>query len=286
MSHPHLDPASVRNPSLSLSLDPDAAKLPQLIDNVVILAFEAQKAFIERFGGLPQWGVDLDAQLLWLEGEQGRAEFVPFFLGTAAEGSDTWMWGWNNINGFSASVVGIANDVLAFGEHFAEQALTVAQQPLDAANRVAQGLPALQPDVSLVRVCVLAAQALSGIAAPVWYVAEAAPGSDAWFLLSNPAQFALPPATVLPTLAALTDALEVGAITHGAAALAGYASRREGVALIEEGPNLVLRLTDGDILVTLDDRGRITRMNGTAGASAPQPPAESRPGLLRRMFGR
>ena len=288
------DPGSVRHPQPSLSLNPNAPVLPQLLDSVVLAACEAQKAFADRYLSLGEWGADLSEQRFWMEGGGVRAEFVPFFVGSTAGGSDSWMWGWNNINEFPQPVVAIAQDVLAFGEHVQEPLLTVAQLPLSPAARAEQGLPQPPSDLDLQQVLVWAAAALSGIAAPVWYRGDTGPGSYAWFLLANPAEFSLPPATVLPTISAITTALGMGAIGYGARALEAYAARRDGVTLHAD-PNsegLLLRTTDGDVVVEVDELGRIVRVQATAGAvpsAAPAPTApspERAKGWLGKLFGR
>ena len=282
----------VRNTEISLTLNPDAPKVPQLIDGIIILAVEAQNSYLEQFEGFDRWDADLAAQTFTLSRADRNLVFTPYFVGSSSGQSDTWMWGWNNINGFPDGVVEIADEVYNFGEHFDEPLLTVAQQPLGEAERTAEGLPDADYGFGVERTFVHVAQALSGIAAPLYYRAPTGNGSFVWFLLSNPAEFALPPATVLKTLSALTESLQSGYVHDAVAALTGYADKREGVTLeLGEGA-AVLHTTDGDVNVELDEQGRIARIFGTAGggtthvvtpqdAPAPQAPPAARAAGVR-----
>ena len=262
-----MNPANVHVP------DGDAADLKQ--------ACEDYEAAIKAAGGV-------DVQILGI-GSNGH---IGFNEPSSSGQSDTWMWGWNNINGFPEGVVEIADEVYNFGEHFDEPLLTVAQQPLGEAERTAEGLPDADYGFGVERTFVHVAQALSGIAAPLYYRAPTGNGSFVWFLLSNPAEFALPPATVLKTLSALTESLQSGYVHDAVAALTGYADKREGVTLeLGEGA-AVLHTTDGDVNVELDEQGRIARIFGTAGggtthvvtpqdAPAPQAPPAARAAGVR-----
>ena len=293
----------VRDAEVSIGLDSSLPKVPQLIDSVIVLAVEAQDAFIEQYVGYEQWGADLSEPLFWLESEDKRAEFVPFFVGSTSGSSQTWMWGWNNINGFPEEVVEVADEVYNFGEHFEEPLLTEAQQPLGEEAREAAGLPVADHGFGVERTFLHVAQALSGIAAPVWYRGVTGEDSFVWFLLSNPQEFRLPRASVLKTLSAITQALESGYISDGVSALQGYADKREGVTLDLTDDGAVLHTPDGDITVALDEQGRITRLQGTAGSQSqdagasfeaapvaaeapPQAPAEQPKGFFGKLFGR
>lgn len=290
----------VRNPEVSISLDPNTPKVPQLIDSVIVVAIEAQNAYLEQFEGFDRWDADLTAQTFTLSGPGREVVFTPYFVGSSSGESDTWMWGWNNINNFPEGVVEVADAVFNFGGHFSEPLLTVAQQPLGEAERTAAGLPGADHGFGVERTFVHAAQALSGIAAPLYYRAPTGNGSFAWFLLSNPAEFRLPPATVLSTISALTEALQSGYVSDGIGALVGYADKREGVSLEGGEGTAVLHTPDGDVNLELDASGRITRISGTADArpavadapSAPQQadpasaPEPEKKGFFGKLFGR
>lgn len=289
----------VRNPEVSIPLDSNHPKVPQLIDSVIILAIEAQNAFIDKYADYGQWAVDLSIPTFTYTGPDREAVFTPYFIGSTSGQSDTWMWGWNNINNFPEGVVEIAEEVYNFGAHFSEPLLTEATQPLAEDARREAGLPEADHGFGIERTFMHVAQALSGIAAPVWYRGPSGPNSYAWFLLSNPAEFSLPEASVLTTVSALTEALQSGYVSDAGMALEGYASKREGVTLDIDDTQAVLHTPGGDVNVDLDDQGRIARIHGTAGpagagpAGAPAdeqpgtPPAPEKPkGFLAKLFGR
>lgn len=91
----------------------------------------------------------------------------------------------------------------------------------------------------------------------------------------------LPAPTASDTARALSEALSSGAIDDHLAAVRDYAAQRDGAALTEEGAILSLALTDGEVLIELDDEQRIGRLAFSMNADdLPRPGFWSR--LLRR----
>ncbi len=58
------------------------------------------------------WNVDFSTGKIYF----GEDEFDVEFIGSESNHSDSWLWGWENINGFPEPMVKIANEVKAFGE--------------------------------------------------------------------------------------------------------------------------------------------------------------------------
>lgn len=48
----------------------------------------------------------------------GDSAYPVQFIGSESSHSDTWMWGWNNINGFDESILKLAHEVYEIGQNF------------------------------------------------------------------------------------------------------------------------------------------------------------------------
>ena len=60
----------------------------------------------------------------------GEDAYPVQFIGSESSHSDTWMWGWNNINGFDESIIQLAHEVYDIGEVFNLEPLTTKTFPL------------------------------------------------------------------------------------------------------------------------------------------------------------
>ncbi len=61
----------------------------------------------------------------------GDDEYPLQFIGSEANSNNTWLWGWENINGFSGEIIGMANYTREMGEKWGLEPLTTAEFGLD-----------------------------------------------------------------------------------------------------------------------------------------------------------
>ncbi|MCC2818190.1 hypothetical protein LK537_12880 [Lachnoclostridium pacaense] len=61
----------------------------------------------------------------------GNEKYPLQFIGSGSASSNTWLWGWKNINGFSGKIVQTAQHAKELGEHWNLEPLTKAEFPLD-----------------------------------------------------------------------------------------------------------------------------------------------------------
>jgi len=246
---------------VNLRIEPGRDPVDQLIDDIIILATECQTAFAERYADMPGWRVDLDKPAVFWFTTEPPVMFRPHFLGTTSKQSNTWLWGWENINKLSKDVIDVADDVLSIGKAIHAVELTTAQLPLDATARQQAGLPARDdPETTLI----YAAEALSGLRYPVYYRAPMHETSNAHFLLDNDDAFTLPAPTSLATSNAIVAALSSGHMIDHMRAVRSYAARR-GVQLTEQDDTTLLQVTDGTLTMRFDDQGRLAGLSGFVG---------------------
>ncbi|MBQ9934461.1 MAG: hypothetical protein IJO70_01270 [Lachnospiraceae bacterium] len=72
------------------------------------------------------WFVDFSKGTLTF----GNDAYPVQFIGSESSHSDTWMWGWNNINGFDESIIKLAREVCDIGEDFNLEPLITKTFPL------------------------------------------------------------------------------------------------------------------------------------------------------------
>ena len=84
-------------------------------------SFIAQERFAQLIVQDRDWFVDFSAQTLSF----GDDAFPVQFVGSESSVSNTWMWGWNNINNFDSQLVSLVNEVRTLGERWQLQPLTV-----------------------------------------------------------------------------------------------------------------------------------------------------------------
>ncbi len=223
---------------------PAGEGLARLVDASAILSAE-QQAFVAARHAEDEWSVDPSAATVTLISPGGRATVCrAHFLGTSAPGPSTWLWGWRNINGFPPAFVALAERVRVVGEAQGVAELTTAELPLTDA---------------LPRRLAIAAKTVTGIAAH--YSGPIGGGSRAWVLIEHP-DLVLPQPAVRTAMEAILGAVGSVEIGDHAEALVSWA-RQRGVMFVPgdaEGRTLRLTLPDGQLLVVLDDEGRIGRV--------------------------
>lgn len=79
-----------------------------------------QNAFAHYVVRERDWFVDFSAQTLSF----GEDAFPVQFIGSESSVSNSWMWGWNNINNFDSQIISLANEARSLGERWGLKALT------------------------------------------------------------------------------------------------------------------------------------------------------------------
>ena len=69
------------------------------------------------------WNVDCDKGIIAF----GNDEYPLQFLGSEANSSNTWLWAWENINGFDDKIISLAREIKGKGEKLNLEALTTAE---------------------------------------------------------------------------------------------------------------------------------------------------------------
>lgn len=73
------------------------------------------------------WNVDFSKGVIIF----GNKEYPLQFIGSESTSSNTWMWGWENINGFSESIIKLARNTKEIGEQWNLEPLTTESFELD-----------------------------------------------------------------------------------------------------------------------------------------------------------
>ncbi|WP_103604848.1 DUF6882 domain-containing protein [Campylobacter concisus] len=73
------------------------------------------------------WQVDFDSGKIYFDGR----EFDMQFIGSESFSSNTWLWGYENINGFDERLLKLANKAREFGEKFGLSAFSTPRFELD-----------------------------------------------------------------------------------------------------------------------------------------------------------
>ena len=69
------------------------------------------------------WNVNFDRGIISF----GNDEYPLQFLGSEATSSNTWLWAWENINGFDDKIISLAREIKGKGEKLNLEALTTAE---------------------------------------------------------------------------------------------------------------------------------------------------------------
>ncbi|WP_460511560.1 DUF6882 domain-containing protein [Frigoribacterium salinisoli] len=218
--------------------------LQTLVDGAAVLGTE-QQAHVARLLGQRSWQFDALRSTLTFSA-QGLEPIVAraHFVGSAAPGPATWLWAWQNLNGYPEATIELAGRVRQVGEQYGVDELTRAEIPLD---------PTLPERL------VLAAAYLTGVY-PYWS-GPVAGGTRALLLMEHP-RFVLPAPTRASALGAVGDALASGLVVDHRHAVASYA-RVRGVTTHEVTPDVLqLALADGPGWVRFDHLGRVVGLDG------------------------
>lgn len=225
----------------------DVPALQDLVDDAAFLSHEHQLHLSDLHGD-DAWAADMATGVFTFTAPDGVTATCRLqFLGTAAPGPGTWMWAWQNVNGFPDGVLTAAESARRTGlREAAEPELPLAD---DLAHRLA-----------------LAAKAVTG--SFTHYSAPVGGGTRAWFLLDD-ADLALPAPSVPRVVRTLSEGLLSVTVVDHRRAVASYASAR-GLPDAEDGTGaVVLDVPDGTVTVRFDERGRIAGIS----ASSPRPAA-------------
>lgn len=225
----------------------DVPALQDLVDDAAFLSHEHQLHLSDLHGD-DAWAADMTTGVFTFTAPDGVTATCRLqFLGTAAPGPGTWMWAWQNVNGFPDGVLTAAESARRTGlREAAEPELPLAD---DLAHRLA-----------------LAAKAVTG--SFTHYSAPVGGGTRAWFLLDD-ADLALPAPSVPRVVRTLSEGLLSVTVVDHRRAVASYASARGLPAVEDRTGAVVLDVPDGTVTVRFDERGRIAGIS----ASSPRPAA-------------
>lgn len=215
--------------------------LQDLVNRAVFLSTEMQTHFGSVIAGAA-WEVDFSADpTLTFDVEGGEPlRTRPHLVGSESSSQGTWLWGWENINGFPEAVVGLAHEVRKFGA--AEGISDLVTPEIDLDDELALRLT-------------LAAKEATGKWAH--YPAAAGAGTTVWVLVDSPA-LALPAPTVKASVRALMQGLTQTTVDDHRAALAAYTDRR-GIPTAELPDGGVRMLfADGSADLSFDEQSRIS----------------------------
>ncbi len=236
----------------------DVPALQDLVDDAAFLSHEHQLHLTDLHGD-DAWAADLTTGVFTFTAPDGGTATCRLqFLGTAAPGPGTWMWAWQNVNGFPDAVLTAAESTRRTGlREAAEPELPLAD---DLAHRLA-----------------LAAKAVTGSFAH--YSAPVGGGTRAWFLLDD-ADLALPAPSVPRVVRTLSEGLLSVTVVDHRRAVASYASAR-GLPAVEDGTGaVVLDVPDGTVTVRFDtEDGSRASPRRPDGPQRPRPPRPWSPSL-------
>ncbi|WP_134050360.1 DUF6882 domain-containing protein [Mycobacteroides franklinii] len=103
--------------------------LQDLIDRAAFLSTEHQQELLDG-PGQAAWDVDLPSQSFVFHSDPPTTLSCDF-LGSASPKAGSWLWGWENVNGFPDGVIALAGTIRDYGEANGIPELTSAQIPLD-----------------------------------------------------------------------------------------------------------------------------------------------------------
>lgn len=235
-------------------VNPTITTLQDVLDDAVLTGLDRRRDINDATEeGTPyagSLGADLASGTYSFIGQQ-RLDTRLHFIGSAAAGPRSWMWGWNNVNGFADPVVARAAQVRDFGQRFGIAELTTAEVPLTA------------DPMTYATAIGTAAGLISGL--PFWLL-DIGGGSIGALLLESPA-FAAGPASIIRASTVIPEAAELGVISDWTRALRSYATYR-GLQIEEQPGSLTLRAGDGHLVASLDEHGRVTNLQMQAGPGA------------------
>lgn len=215
--------------------------LQDLVNRAVFFSTEMQT----HFGALiadAEWEVDFssDPHLTFTSAEATVLRGRPHLLGSESNGQSTWLWGWENINEFPETVVGLAHEVRKFGAAEDVTELVTEELPLDE---------------ELALRLTLAAKEVTGKWAH--YPAAAGAGTTVWLLVDAP-ELTLPAPQVKTTVRALMQGLTQTTVTDHRVALEAYVAKRGIPTAVLPEAGLRLLFADGSADLSFDEENRIS----------------------------
>lgn len=229
--------------------------LQELLDDGSLIATDASFRFGDVIGPGTSFGEGFGLRLsqhsVVFTGSGGEFVARAHFIGSTASNPGSWMWGWNNVNGFPDEVCARARAIRAFGEQYGIGDLTRAELPLAADPRATANQFAI--------VATLLGDRLPS------YVADLGGGTIAVFLVEHP-QLALTLLTTPRVMSVLQATASEGRIRDWRRALGQYAAFR-GLTVTPQPDGLVLSgPTIDDVRLRIDSDGRLTGISATATA--------------------
>lgn len=188
--------------------------------------------------------IDMDLGLLTFSGSPSL-DVTAHFIGSAAPGPWSWLWGWTNMNGYPDAAVALAHQIREFGECSGIDELATAELPL------------VEDPLSDAGLSATAACLISG--GMPCFVFESDGGTMIALLLESE-HFALKPPSALRALTTLQTALMGGVVNDWQRAIESYAAQR-GLGFTRSSPTkLSLSAPGGMVELTLDERGNLARI--------------------------
>ena len=123
-------PASQAGPGALASFFPDGLNMSdwdQVFSACLGKMYTAQHAFLDLVRGEEGWYIDFEKGALTL----GKQEFRVQFLGSESYASNSWLWGWENVNGFPDNLLGQAHIARTYGQTWGLEPLMYAQCELN-----------------------------------------------------------------------------------------------------------------------------------------------------------
>jgi len=108
-------------------LDVDKSNWSELFSACVGKATLLQKRAFKLMVEGSNWQVDFDSGKIYFD----EREFDMQFIGSESFSSNTWLWGYENINGFDERLLKLANKAREFGEKFGLSAFSTPRFELD-----------------------------------------------------------------------------------------------------------------------------------------------------------
>ena len=105
----------------------DKSSWSELFSACLGRAMLLQKRLFKQVVEASKWQADFDSGKIYFD-EKG---FDMQFIGSESFSSNTWLWGYENINGFDERLLGLANRAREFGEKFGLNAFKEPQFDLD-----------------------------------------------------------------------------------------------------------------------------------------------------------
>lgn len=127
---PKQEPEAPKGPGAPVSFFPDGVNMSdwdQVFSACLGKMYTAQHAFLDLVRGEEGWYIDFEKGALTL----GKQEFQVQFLGSESYASNSWLWGWENINNFPNSVLGQAQIARTYGQTWGLEPLMYPQCELN-----------------------------------------------------------------------------------------------------------------------------------------------------------